>query len=327
MTDTIISALIDAKAVIENRGTAISDLSDPFISTCTTILELPNALCISAGSTTALFFAVKDFISRNELYTICRNPDITSCAAYPLFQPMKSSAAGPATNYLFPSENRFIYVIPSKSPDILTFYKPTYRVKALSGACSGNPINDTGMLGWNAFNTVGFTTELEQRMYERQFPVTNCFQDGGNLYEHPRISGTDIREQIWLPANLIGYNCQNQEFPSQTQLCFDNYSPDGTSEISSAGFVHAPTRSCLKSPTDRLRDVRGVINFTQGEIIAMPRRFSINSFKIKGVAGPANSTYATLIVGGVAKTEGNYLVRVRIQKDGACYTYPNGVRE
>lgn len=325
MTDTIISALLDAQTVIKTPGVVASD--NPFIATCTSVLGLPNAPCSTGGSTTALFFAVRDFIARNELYTVCRNADITTCPAYPLFQAMESSAGGPLTNYLFPSENRFVYVIPSKSPDIFTYYKPTYRIKALSGACSGNPINDTGRLGWNAFNTVGFTTELEQRMYERQFPVTNCFQDSGDLFEHHKIIGSDIREQIWLPANLIGYNCQNQEFPSQTQLCFDSYSPDGTNEVSSAGFVHAPTRSCLKSPTDRLRDVRGVINFTQGEVIAMPRRFSINSFKIKGVAGAANSTYATLIVGGVAKTEGNYLVRVRILKDGACYTYPDGVRE
>jgi hypothetical protein len=324
---TVTSALLDAQFVIQNRG--VIPAGDAFIETCTGTLTLPNATCTSGGSSTALFNGVKAYIERNKYYAVCRNTDITTCSAYPLFQIMKTSQAAPtATDSLISDQSRFLYTMRAKNPSTYaTYYKPTYRTKALSGACFGNPLDDTAKLGWNNYDTVAFTNELLQRQYERQFPVVGCFGTSAERYDHIPISGVDIREQIHLPASLIGYNFEELEFPRQAQLFFDNYSLDGTEEVSKAGFVRSPTRACYKSPSDRLRDVRGVINFTQGEIIGMPRRFSINSFKIKGVAGPANSTYATLIVGGVNMTEGNYLVRVRVIKSGACETYPDGVRD
>ena len=326
LSDTQITTLSEALRIIANPGITKPLLSDdPFVTSCTSEFVLSAPVCQLAGdgSSTTLFVSLQNKISELNLYGICRAADYSDCDIYDFFIDRPTSDTGGAQDKLFPEEKRFIHLPPNTdSASFETYYKPLQPRYADSSECHGNPIDDTTGAGWNAFH-VGFTTELEERRSNRMYPVKCSF---GAPMAHEKMTGKDIREQFWLPAKYVGgITGTCSRFPDQSQLCFDNYSYDGVGEKDGLGLVQAPTLQCDVSTTDRTRDVRGVINFTKGEVSSMPRRISASEFSIQGVNGPKNSTYATIMVGGTEKSEGDYLIRIRIFKSRSCERYPDGV--
>ena len=330
LSETQITALSEALRIIASSAIPKPLIAeDPFVTSCMGEFDLSAPVCQSAGdgTDTSLFLALQSKIAERKLYGICRDSDHTNCDIYKFFTSAPTSESGGGTGKLFPDEAKMVRVLSAgiNSPWFYTYYLPTRLKTADSTECHGNPIDDDTGAGWNVLHSP-FTTELEERRTNRLYPVKSC-----RTYDHvhTKMTGVDIREQFWLPANLVWGNSPGfcPSFPDQAQLCFDSYSYAGSSEQDSLGLVQRPDLQCDISTTDRLRDVRGAINFTKGEISAMPRRVSSNQFSVKGVAGTKNSTYATIIVGGTEKTEGDYLLRVRAFKNRDCQTVPDGVRE
>ncbi|MEI8028095.1 MAG: hypothetical protein WCI18_17235, partial [Pseudomonadota bacterium] len=331
LSDAQITTLSEALRIIADSSPTLTKplaADDPFVTSCMGDFELAAPVCQSAGkaSDTSLFSALQNKIAEKKLYGICREANHTNCDIYNFFTSAFTSDSHAAQGKLFPDEAKMVRILSAEtnSPSFYTYYLPTRMKTADSTECHGNAIDDDTGAGWNAVHS-GFTTELEERRSNRLYPVKAC-----RAYDHAhdKLTGLDIREQFWLPEKFVWSHTNGHcpRFPDQAQLCFDGYSDAGASEQDALGLVQAPDLQCDVSSTDRLRDARGVINFTKGEVSAMPRRVSANQFSVKGVAGAKNSTYATIIVGGTEKTEGDYLIRIRTFKNRSCETVPNGVR-
>ena len=321
MDDTIISAFLDAKSVIETKNTPLLD-TDPFIAKCTSAFELDTATCAAAGSTTALFIALKAKIVEKKWVVKCSKTDLAECPISQLFEATPTSAsATPAVDKLFDDIRRFIWLQPASTSPIKTYYKPMILKGASYGLCSGEGKDYApSAKGWLEGNLL--SNEFLDRQNERLLPPL-CNTSENNKFVHDKIEGNDIREQLWLPSTLIG--CSS--FPDQNQLCFDTFTTSGQENF--GDLLNSGSFSCQNESGDLLRDTRGPINFRKGEMLALDGRIHKTEFQIKGVVDASKyATYGTLVIGGRNQTTGDYLMRVRITPvQSSCHGIPDGIAE
>ena len=290
LDDEKISKLASIKASVDS--TSCSDpQNDAFIADCSSIDGLSEVICSNVCAKNGNHQALDSAITLSLLggsFGICRpTGDCTNLmslmgSGYPPDLASPTQHTGP-----WLSPKRFVmYDAPVSGADLTTYYVPVQPRRTYPPLIS---------------------KEFED--YCIGYPDANGVQFQRCLIKKDSIlEATDIRSQLNVPSARLSYECFNRILdgnPAQgVDVCIDGMSAIRELEPDTGYMVEWYGKGLL---TDRNRIRRVSITTRAGEIVAKPERVQAVIVEVPGTGKMVN-----VIVGGRGKSQGKYLLRVRL---------------